>query len=143
MPLSPGSSVQVGSHVIVREGPITRVVVSGELTYENTIRLLEEYQGMIDEQGFVLIMMDVHNSGNMAMPARRAASNWGSQRGQCVRSAVFGAPFFIRNAIELLNRAASVMTRNAPKITFVRTYEEARDWLLAEIPKLPQKIAGT
>lgn len=138
-PLAPGASVQIGTHTIQREGPITRVIMTGPIAYEHIQRFVEEYQGMIDEQGFVLIMMDMREGGEMAMPARRLASEWGSKRGHCVRSAVFGAPFFIRNAIELLNRAAKVMTGNAPKITFVRTYEEARDWLLAQVPQLPAK----
>ena len=138
-PLAPGASVQVGTHIIQREGPITRVIMTGPITVEHVQRFLAEYQAMIDEQGFVLIMMDMREGGDMAMPARRLASEWGSKRGHCVRSAVFGAPFFIRNAIELLNRAARVMTGNAPKITFVRTYEEARDWLLAQVPQLPSE----
>lgn len=141
-PLAPGASVQVGPHIIQREGPITRVIMTGQITVEHTQRFLAEYQAMIDEQGFVLIMMDMREGGEMAMPARRLASEWGSKRGHCVRSAVFGAPFFIRNAIELLNRAAKLMTGNAPKITFVRTYEEARDWLLVQIPHLPTKGAN-
>lgn len=139
MPLSPGSSLQVGSHVIIRERPITRVVLSGEITRADIEIFLAEYQAMIVEQGFVLIMMDMRKGGDMAMPARRLATEWGSKRGDCVRSAIFGASFFFRNAIELLNRASRLMTGNAPQITFVRTYEDARDWLLAEIPKLPKK----
>lgn len=138
MPLPVGSSIQVGPHVVIREGPITRVILSGEITYDHMQQFLAEYHAMIDEQGFALIMMDIREGGGMAMPARRLATDWGSKRGHCVRSAVLGASFLMRNGIELLNRAAFLFSGNAPKITFVRTYEEAQAWLLAEIPELPR-----
>lgn len=133
------ASLQVGPHIIVREGAITKVVLQGTIAYEHVEKFLVEYQRKIDEQGFVLLMMDVRQGGDMAMPARRLATKWGSERGHCVRSAIFGATFFFRTAIELLNRASHLMTGNAPTITFVATYEEARDWLIAQIPHLPQK----
>lgn len=141
MTLAPGMSVQVGRHIITREGPVTRVILYGEITYDHIQAFLSEYQAMIDEQGFVLIMMDMREGGDMAMPARRLATDWGSTRGERVRSAIFGASFFIRNAIELFNRAAFLLSGKAPKITFVRTYEEARAWLLAEIPNFPPQQA--
>jgi hypothetical protein len=142
MTLASGMSLQVGRHIVTREGPITRVAIYGEITYDNIQKFLSEYEAMIDEQGFVLIMMEMREGGEMAMPGRRLATEWGSKQSERVRSAIFGASFFLRTGIELLNRAAFLMTGNAPKITFVRTYEEARAWLLAEIPKLPPKRAS-
>jgi SpoIIAA-like len=142
MPLLSGASVGIGVHNMTREGAITRVVPRGEISVQELDRFLTEYNEMIEMQGFVLIMMDMRESGTMAMPARRKASEWGSKHGHCARTAVFGASFFIRSAIELINRAASLMTGNGPPITFVATEEEARAWLLAQIPQLTRSGAN-
>lgn len=136
--LTSESSRQVGPHVLKREGPITRVTMGGVISYEHMLQFLEEYQAMIDEQGFALIMMEMGTGGEMGMQARRVASEWGSKRSHRVRSAVVGASFFLRSGIELLSRAAKLMTGNGLKVTFVQTQEEARAWLLAQVPELQQ-----
>lgn len=111
----------------------------GDLSLDQTNELLAYYAALVDEQGSALIVMDVGQGGGMPMPARKAASEWGKVYGQHVRSAVIGASFVMRTSMELLNRAANLLMRRAIPIGFFKTEDEARAWLLAQLPTVPLK----
>lgn len=134
--IADGTRIEVGMHTLSREGPVLHVVTRGDILLPDIEQMLAQYEAMIAEQGYALILIFAERETNMAMNSRRMATEWGGRRGHCVRSAIYGASFFMRTAIELLNRATSVLTRNAPRIAFFATDKEARAWLLAQIPLL-------
>lgn len=111
----------------------------GDLSLDQTNELLGHYAAVVDEQGCALIVMDVGQGGGMPMPARKAASEWGKIYAAHVRAAVIGASFVMRTGMELMNRAANLLTRRAIPIGFFTTEDEARKWLLAQLPTVPLK----
>ncbi len=134
--LSDGTSIQIGTHSLARDGSIVKMTMCGELTLEQTLEILAHYQALLEEQGYVLIVLDVAQARGMAMPARKASAEWGKTYGDQSRSAVIGAPFVIRTAMELMNRAANVLARRSRSVPlgFFATEDEARSWLLSQIP---------
>ena len=135
-PLSRGTSIQLGPHDLARNGPILEIRVHGELTLAQTLELLTHYEALLEEQGYVLILLDVAKASGMDMPARKASAEWGKKYNDRCRTAVVGAPFVIRIAIELMNRAANVLARRPSNVAlgFFETEVEAQHWLLAQIP---------
>src|SRR5690242_8182058 len=116
-----GTSIHVGTHTLAREGPLLHIITRGTISLPDLEQFMAYYETVIEEQGYLLTLIFMHAGTDMAMDGRRVASEWGSRRGHCIRSAVYGASFFLRNAIELMNRAAHVLTRNAPKLAFFST----------------------
>jgi len=134
--IADGSSIQVGVHTVAREGPLLHIVTRGIISHADMEQFVVHYEAMIEEQGFMLTLIHMQAGTDMGMDSRRMASEWGSRHGHCVRSAVYGASFFLRTALDLINRAANALTRNAPGLAFFNTDQEARAWLLAQIPTL-------
>ena len=137
--LAPGSTIHIGAHSLARDERIVRMTMCGDLSPTQTEELLMHYGAVVDEQGYALIVMFVGNGGGMSMPARKAASEWSKVYGPHVRSAVIGASFVMRTGIELMNRAANLLTRRAVPIGFFDTEEEAVKRMLAQLPTVPLK----
>jgi hypothetical protein len=138
--LADGTSIRIGSHRLTRDGAVATLFARGELTLENTVELLANYQALLDQRGYLLIIIDVAESTGIAMAARKACAEWGKTNGHQCRTAVVGAPFIVRTAIELINRAANLLARRTKEIPlgFFATHEEARQWLAAQVPVIEE-----
>jgi hypothetical protein len=137
-PLADGTSVPIGTHTLARKGLLLKFTLRGPINLEQTNAQLAHYQAILEEQGFVLVVLDVTKGGRMAMPARKASAEWAKTYGHRSRTAVVGAPVMIRTAIDLINRAANVLAKRKVPLGFFATEEEARRWLIAQIPILQQ-----
>lgn len=131
-----GTSIQIGAHTLTREGQVLHVVTRGTLSLSDVNQLAAHYESSIAQQGFALVLAYMEKGTDMPMHARRAASEWGSTHGHRTRTAVYGATFFLRNALQLINRASHVLKRHPPNLGFFATEREAREWLIEQIPAL-------
>jgi hypothetical protein len=141
-PLSSGTSIQIGTHILQYDGRILSATFRGDLPLAQNLEILAQYQALVEHHGYVLILMHVAESTGIDMNARKAAAEWGKTYHERCRSAVVGAPFVIRIVLELMNRATNLLSGQIGALKFVATEEEARGWLLAQIPKL-ENIAST
>lgn len=139
-PLSSGTTIQIDTHSLARDGSILKVSARGQLTFEQNIQVLSHYEAILDEQGYVLIVLDVEEARGIDMHARKASAEWGKAYVDRCRCAVVGAPFFVRVVLEMMNRATNVLARSTKRVLvgFFATEEEAREWLLAQVPSLEQ-----
>jgi hypothetical protein len=139
--LSDNTSVHIGPHTLARDGSLLKITARGELTLPQTVELVDYYQAVLDECGHLLIMSDVTNGRGMPADARKLASEWGQRNGDRSRTAVVGASFVVQTVLGLMDRATNLLARRNVPIRFFATEEEARRWLIAQIPILQQAAA--
>lgn len=134
--IADGERIEVGGHTVHREGPVLHIVTRSRISLPQMEQFAAMYEAMRDEQGYILLLIRMLSGTDMTMDARRKASQWGSLHGQCLRAAVYDSSFFLRTALSLINRAANALTGNAPQLVFFAHEEEARTWLMGQIPAL-------
>ena len=139
-PLSSGTSIQIGKHILEYDGVVLKVVFHGYLPLAQDLEVLAQYQAIIEDRGYTLILLQVAEATGIDSAARKAAADWGKIYNVRCRSAVVGAPFVVRVALELMNRATNLLSRQTTPLGFFATEEEAREWLLAQISTLEQSV---
>ena len=141
-PLSSGTTIQIGTHVLAREGRFLTLFARGVLNLEQNLEILGQYQAVVDDQGYALVVLNVEEAHGIDMHARKAAAEWGKEYVDRCRCAVVGAPFVVRVVLDLMNRATNALSRSTerPQVGFFATAEEARQWLLAQIPSLKPAV---
>ncbi len=135
-PLSTGTSIQIGTHILQYDGLILTVTSRGDMRLAQQLEVLSQYQALVEHHGYVLILVHVGEATGMDMNSRKAAAEWGKTYQVRCRSAIVGAPFVVRVALELMNRGATLLSGQMSPLKFFATEEEARQWLLAQIPTL-------
>jgi len=122
--------MQIGPHSIFREGPLVHVTMRGNLTLPEMTAFVEVYDALIEELGYAVILMDVHGSTGMDLPARKLGTLWAGTNAMRHWSAVFGANALVRTMMNMFNRAARVLGKSAPALMFFADEASARVWLL-------------
>lgn len=138
MALADGAGLQIGEHLLTRNGPILHVLTRGMVSLDNIQQFSAEYEAQIADQGVALLLVHMMPGTDMSMRARRMASEWGTKHGHRVYTGVYGASYFLRNALQLVNRASHLLTRNAPHLKFFATEQQAREWLMGHFSALSE-----
>lgn len=133
---------QIASHRLRLQGDILRIDVVGNIDAVTIPQILAVYQSCIDRFGYLLLVMDVHQSTGMDVAARRTAVEWGKSYAAVQSVAVVGAPLPLRIFLGLMNRATHLLSQgHAPHLTFCDSEAAARAWLETQRP-LMQKATG-
>lgn len=135
-PFPEGATRRIDEHVLRREGEVLHVTVQGNLTGTNMTAFVAVYQQLLDEQGFLLILMDVRDSTGMDMAGRKVVTAWAGKHSTTLCSAIVGANVVIESTMNIFNRAVRVLSGKAPGLMFFSEEVAARTWLLAQIPRL-------
>ncbi len=129
-PIADDMTLDLDTHHVRREVPLLHITVRGNLTLANMTALVELYQALVEEQGFLLLLMDVHDSTGMDMAARKIVTGWSAAHAKRVWSGVVGANAFVRATMNMFNRAAKAMGKSEPGLMFFADEAAARAWLL-------------
>lgn len=113
------------------------VTFRGNLTLVNVKPLVELQQALVDELGYLLLLMDVRASTGIDMAARKYSTEWGQRYVGSVFTAAYGAHPVVRGMLNLLSRATEIFSRRSAKLAFFERESEARAWLLTQIPRAP------
>lgn len=130
-----GAERRFDLHTVRREGEIMHVCFCGNLTLGNVKALAELQQAIVDEFGYLLLLMNVHEATGIDMAARKYSTEWGTKYAGAVFSAAYGAHPMVRGMLNLMSRATEVFSRRSSKLSFFDTDAEARAWLLKQIPR--------
>lgn len=129
-PIAPDLTLDLDKHHVRREGPLLHIIVQGNLTLANITAMVDVYQALVEEQGFLLNLMDVHQSVGIDMAARRMATEWSARNAKRVWSGIVGAKPIVRTTMNMFNRAAKVLGKSEPGLNFFADEAAARVWLL-------------
>jgi len=129
-----GQKKVIGAHELIFEDEtgIIVFVQNGTLGGPEALDLVDSIAEHADRTSAkaVFLMTDYRKSDGMTTEAREAMSTrWGKARDVHTYSALFGASFALRTIVNLVTRAAKMLSGGKLTSTAVATETEARAWL--------------
>jgi hypothetical protein len=117
-----------GRHRASHEGDLVRVQIVGDFDRENSVAFHDYLTRVIDEQGRLFIIGDLHGAGGIDAAARTVSSEW-NRAHKLSACACFGASFPVRVLLTLTMNAVKVLGFNDIAFAFVKDEPEARRWI--------------
>jgi len=130
------SSGKIGTHTYSVEQDTLYIVNHGPFDAEEACSFLAIYQQVYDRHDYLLIMLDLRDSGPASPEARRALVDWAKTRANTVALAAISGSTVARTTLTLIFSAMRVLSRQVPQLGFFATEAEARDWLVRQRPRL-------
>lgn len=129
-------SDKIGSHTYSVEDDTLRIVNHGPLHAEEADLFLAIYQQIYDRHGYLLIVLDLRDSGAANSEARRALVGWAKTRATTVAIGAISGNIVARTTLTLMSSAMRVLSKHVPHLGFFSTESEAREWLTRQRPSL-------
>jgi hypothetical protein len=121
-------AIHIGKHIARVDGNILYLQMIGDISLEE----IQKYIGLADqltaEHGSFYIVDDMARFGSAAPEVRKKVASWIAQ-GACLGAAIYGASLSSRTMTTLILGAMKMMGRHVFPVTFVKTEQEARDWV--------------
>jgi hypothetical protein len=124
-----------GRHRASHEGDLVRIQVDGDFGREDSVAFHDYLTRVLDEQGRLFVIGDLHGAGGIDPGARAVSSEW-NRTHRLSACACFGASFPVRVLLSLTINAVKLLGLNTIEFTFVKDEPEARRWLDAQRARL-------
>jgi hypothetical protein len=124
-----------GRHRASHEGDLVLVRIDGDFDRGDSVAFHDYLSRVIDEQGRVFIIGDLHAAGSIDPGARVVSSEW-NRAHKLSACACFGTSFPVRVLLSLTINAVRVLGFNDIAFTFVKDEPEARRWIDAQRARL-------
>ncbi len=133
---------QIAKHAYSIEGDLLYIVNHGPFTGEEALSFLAIYDQVYDAHGYLLLLLDLRESGPAASDARRVLVDWTKKRAPTMAVAAISGSLIARTTVTLMSSAMRMINNAMPLLAFFSTEAEARAWLSQHRPTL-QKRAPT
>lgn len=105
--------MKIGTHLLRIEGDTVLTRYVGVPKYEDICSIHAEFDRVLDEQGRLFVINDMHQSGLPSAETRRFIATWGATHA-VAGVANFGASLTIRVLQELILRAMALVGKKPP-----------------------------
>lgn len=131
-------AIHIGEHTARIDGNILYLQLIGDISVEE----IQKYIGLADqltaEHGSFYIIDDMARFGSAAPEVRKKVASW-MAKSACRGAAIYGASLTARTMTTLIIGAMKMMGSHIFPVTFVKTEQEARDWVAVQHHKNPPR----
>lgn len=124
-------AIHIGEHTARIDGDILYLQLIGDISAAE----IQKYVGLADqltaEHGAFYIIDDMARFGSAAPEVRKKVASWMS-KSACRGAAIYGASLTARTMTTLIIGAMKMMGSHFFPVSFVKTEQEARDWVAAQ-----------
>jgi hypothetical protein len=133
---------QIAKHDYVIEGDLLRVVNHGPFTGEEAATFLALYDQVYDAHGYLLLLLDLRDSGPATSEARRILVDWTKKRAPNLAVTAISGSLIARTTVTLMSSAMRMINNAMPLLSFFATEAEARAWLAQHRPGMQQRATA-
>lgn len=131
-------AIRIGNHTARIEGNILYLQLVGDISLEEIQKYISLADGLTAEHGSFYIIDDMARFGSAGPPVRKKVASWIAQ-GACRGAAIYGASLSSRTMTTLIIGAIRMMGSHVFPVSFVKTEQEARDWVAFQLQKQASK----
>lgn len=116
-------------HRLFQDGPILMFQNQGDFLHQEAVAATRLYSKIIQEHGYLLLLLDFSHSGGVEPKTRRHLVDWGKQNAAQICIAVFGSNVVFRTTFTLVINAIRLIGSSAIRAKACADPSEALAWL--------------
>jgi len=119
----------IGRHRLFQDGPILLFENQGDFSFPDAAQATAVYSEIIQQHGYLLLLLDFTHAGNVDLQSRRHLVEWGKQYVDRSCIAVFGGNIVFRTTFRLVINAIRMLSEQPLTARFCNNQAEALAWL--------------
>jgi hypothetical protein len=121
----------VSKHRLFRDGPLLFYEQHEFFTLADAQTSTVLYTQIIEEEGYLLLLLDFRKGGAVDADVRRHLAHWAKANAEHCCIAAVGGNFVLRTTLTLVLTAARVLGGRQLQVQFFSTTEAGQTWLAA------------
>jgi len=132
----------IDSHRLWQHGPLLLFENHGDFTLSHAERVTGVYEEVVASEGFLLLLLDLADSGQIEPSTRRHMAQWAKTFVDRICIAVVDGSVVLRTTYTLIMAAARVLSGQAVRTLACRDRATAYAWLQEQHAELQSRLAN-
>lgn len=130
----------IATHRLFRDGPLLIYEHHELFTLADAEASTVVYSKILEEEGFLLLLLDFRSGGAVDGAVRSHLAEWGKSNTEHFSIAAVGGNFLLRTTLTLVLTAVRVLGGRQPDVQFFATLEAGKAWLATRAAILRNKL---